>query len=50
MIFYGGAVHGFTNPQDYERGIAALSYDPRADTRSWPDMRVFLDEIFAQAE
>jgi len=30
--------------------IAGLSYDPRANARSWRDMRGFLDEIFAQAE
>jgi dienelactone hydrolase len=49
-MFHSGTVHGFTNPQAGEHGIAGLSYDPRADARSWRDMRVFLDEIFVQAE
>jgi len=46
MIYYGGAVHAFTNPgagSDPRRGAA---YDARADARSWTAMRDFLQEIF----
>ena len=46
MVYYGGAVHSFTNPgagSDPSRGVA---YDERADRRSWQAMRRFFDEIF----
>ncbi len=46
MVYYGGAVHSFTNPgagSDAGRGVA---YDERADRRSWQAMRDFFDEIF----
>jgi dienelactone hydrolase len=47
MVYYGGAVHSFTNPgagSDKSRGVA---YDARADRRSWQAMRAFFGEIFA---
>lgn len=46
MIYYGGAVHSFTNPaagNDKSRGAA---YDRRAAERSWRHMKLFFDEIF----
>ncbi len=46
MIFYGGAVHAFTNPtagNDKSRGAA---YDEKAAKRSWQHMKMFLEEIF----
>jgi dienelactone hydrolase len=46
MIFYGGAVHSFTNPaagDDPSRGVA---YNAAADRRSWEAMKRFFDEIF----
>jgi dienelactone hydrolase len=46
MIFYGGAVHAFTNPDsgsDPSRGVA---YNEKADKRSWEHMKVFFAEIF----
>lgn len=46
MVYYGGAVHAFTNPgagSDNSRGVA---YNARADKRSWQAMRDFFDEIF----
>lgn len=46
MMTYGGARHGFTNPNAGEYGIEALAYDEKADRRSWALMRDFLDEIF----
>lgn len=48
MIYYGGAVHSFTNPAagtDKSRGVA---YDPKAAARSWQHMRLFLKELFSQ--
>jgi dienelactone hydrolase len=50
MIYYGGAVHGFTNPaagSDKSRGVA---YDPKAAARSWWQMQLFFREIFAGCE
>ncbi|HMK55410.1 MAG TPA: dienelactone hydrolase family protein [Dissulfurispiraceae bacterium] len=46
MIFYGGAVHGFTNPDADSFGIKGVAYNEKADKRSWQAMRQFLDEIF----
>nr|MBN2277340.1 dienelactone hydrolase family protein [candidate division Zixibacteria bacterium] len=46
MIFYGGAVHSFTNPgagDDPSRGTA---YNASADRRSWQAMKQFFGEIF----
>lgn len=46
MIFYGGAVHAFTNPamgNDPSRGAA---YNAAADARSWQAMLAFFREIF----
>jgi dienelactone hydrolase len=46
MNFYGGAVHSFANPaagSDKTRGVA---YNPKAATRSWQAMQLFLQEIF----
>jgi dienelactone hydrolase len=48
MDIYGGARHGFTNPNAAEYGIDNLAHDPQADTRSWQRMQGFFDEIFAQ--
>jgi dienelactone hydrolase len=48
MVYYGGAVHAFTNPgagPDNSRGAA---YNAPADDRSWRAMRDFFDEIFAK--
>jgi dienelactone hydrolase len=46
MDIYGGAKHGFTNPEAGEFGMDALAYDEKADTRSWTRMKAFFDEIF----
>ena len=46
MIYYGGAVHSFTNPTADKKNISGLAYDPSADERSWKHMQLFFDEIF----
>ncbi|MBN2225847.1 MAG: dienelactone hydrolase family protein [candidate division Zixibacteria bacterium] len=46
MVFYGGAVHSFTNPgsgDDPSRGVA---YNTNADRRSWEAMKGFFAELF----
>ncbi|MGO9612273.1 MAG: dienelactone hydrolase family protein [Dissulfurispiraceae bacterium] len=46
MIFYGGAVHSFTNPESGNDKTKGVAYDERADRRSWEAMRLFFREIF----
>jgi dienelactone hydrolase len=46
MAFYGGAVHGFTNPAAGKAGIPGVAYNKHADERSWKLMQVFFEEIF----
>ncbi len=46
MMYYGGAVHSFTNQQagfDPSKGVA---YNERADRRSWEVMKLFFAEVF----
>jgi dienelactone hydrolase len=46
IVFYGGAVHAFTNPlagSDPSKGVA---YDEKADRRSWEAMKQFFGEVF----
>jgi dienelactone hydrolase len=45
---YGGAKHGFTNPEADKRGVPALGYDPVADAASWAAMTAFFADIFHQ--
>jgi dienelactone hydrolase len=44
---YGKAKHSFTNPAADKAGIDGLAYDKTADERSWAEMKMFLQEIFA---
>jgi dienelactone hydrolase len=44
VVFYGNAVHSFTNPEADERHVPALAYDKKADERSWSVMRHLFDE------
>ncbi|MGD9087697.1 MAG: dienelactone hydrolase family protein [Desulfobacterales bacterium] len=46
MIYYGGAVHSFTNPAADKKNINGLAYSPSADERSWKHMQLFFDDIF----
>jgi len=41
---YGGAVHGFTNPEAGNDNSKGAAYNEKADRRSWEDMRVFFAE------
>ncbi len=47
MNTYGGAVHGFTNPNAAKHGISNLRYDAKADKRSWARMQAFFAELFS---
>jgi len=46
MVIYGGVKHSFTNPQADKMGMDALKYDPKADRRSWAQMKMFFQELF----
>ncbi len=46
MLSYGGAAHSFTNPGADAHGISGVSYDAKADRRSWGHMKMFFKEIF----
>ncbi len=48
MIYYGAAVHSFTNPDAGKAGFpaTAVAYHEKAATRSWADMLQFFAEIF----
>ena len=50
MIFYGGAVHSFTNPDSGNDKSKGVMYDPKADHRSWDLMRSFLAEKLGPIE
>jgi len=45
MIFYGGAVHSFTNPASGNDPSKGAAYNELADRRSWEAMRAFFAEI-----
>lgn len=46
MVYYGGAVHSFTNRESGKAGIKGVGYNEAADHRSWLEMRDFFDEVF----
>ena len=46
VIFYGNAVHSFTNPEADARQVPALKYDRKADERSWVLLRHLFEEAF----
>jgi dienelactone hydrolase len=46
MVYYGDAVHSFTNPQSGSDAGKGVAYNERADHRSWMAMKTFFDEIF----
>jgi dienelactone hydrolase len=47
MAIYGGAHHGFTNPDAAKYGMENIQYNAEADRRSWALMQSFFNEIFA---
>ena len=47
MVYYGAAVHSFTNPAADKANVKGLAYNPSADERSWKHMQIFFEEIFA---
>ncbi len=46
MVYYGGAVHAFTNPGAGSDNSKGAAYNAKADARSWVAMQDFFKEIF----
>jgi dienelactone hydrolase len=46
LVFFGGAVHGFTNPAAGQNRASGVAYDARAARRSWRYMQDFFQEIW----
>ncbi|WP_437225918.1 dienelactone hydrolase family protein [Planctomicrobium sp. SH661] len=46
IMVFGGARHGFTNPDAARYGIENIAYDADADRRSWANMQLFFKELF----
>lgn len=49
MIYYGKAVHSFSNPEAGDDPTKSSAYDKKADNRSWAAMKQFLSEVFGDA-
>ena len=47
LVYFGNAVHTFTNPAAGSDKAAGVAYEPRAARRSWQYMQDFFKEIFA---
>ena len=45
-VYYGGALHAFSNPDAGKARLKGVAYNEAADRRSWLAMREFFDEIF----
>lgn len=46
IVFYGGAVHAFTQPDVDKENLNGAKYNEKADKRSWQAMKDFFGEIF----
>jgi dienelactone hydrolase len=46
IVFYGGAVHAFTQPDVDKENMSGAKYNAAADRRSWQAMKDFFAEIF----
>lgn len=49
LYLYGGAVHGFANPNAGAMGNAAVAYHAPSHRRSWREMLALFDEVFSAA-
>ena len=46
FVYYGKAVHAFTNPAAGNDNSQGAAYNEKADRRSWQAMKIFFEEIF----
>lgn len=47
MIYYGNAVHSFTDPNAGNDNSKGAAYNEKAAKRSWEHMKLFLNELFS---
>jgi len=47
MVYYGNAVHRFSNPGAGKNSASGFAYNHEADMRSWEAMKSFFKEIFS---
>jgi dienelactone hydrolase len=45
MVLYGNTGHSFTNPNANALNRPGFFYEPKADARSWAEMRRLFDEV-----
>ena len=50
MVLYGGAKHGFSDPNAAQYGSKEYEYNEAADRRSWKQVELFLSELFQIAD
>jgi len=48
MVYYGNAVHRFSNPLAGDNVKSGMAYNKEADARSWEAMQSFFKEIFSR--
>ena len=48
MVYYGDAVHSFTQQKAGTNKSTGNAYNEKADKRSWEAMRQFFREIFSE--
>jgi dienelactone hydrolase len=48
MVYYGNAVHSFSNPASGSDKSKGVAYNPQAAQRSWTAMEAFLREVLAE--
>jgi len=48
MVLYGGAKHGFSDPNAAKYGMKEFEYNQTADRLSWKQVELFLSELFAK--
>lgn len=46
FIYYGNAVHSFTDPEADQRNMPAMAYNKQVEGRSWAAMRQLFEEAF----
>jgi dienelactone hydrolase len=50
MVYYGGAVHSFSNPKSGNDPAKGAAYNEKADRRSWEAMQAFFNELFPKGK
>jgi dienelactone hydrolase len=48
MVYFGNAVHSFSNPASGNDKSKGMAYNPLAAQRSWKNMEVFLQDILEE--